>query len=225
MLTINVFTIFPERFKDFLEFTFIKKAIELKKVQFNFINIRDFAEDKHRQVDDIPYGGGSGMVMKVDVLYKALTSVTNTDFVYLTPAGKLFDQNMAKDFSTKQSLSFVCGSYEGIDERIYELVPGERVSIGSFVTNSGELPAMTIIESIVRLLSGVLGNEASLDEESFSHGLLEYPHYTRPDDFMGLKVPDVLKSGNHGEIGEWRREQSIALTEEYRRDLLGDDKC
>jgi len=201
----------------------IKRAKEKKVVKINLINLRDFADDKHKTVDDTPYGGGAGMVLKVDVIDKAINSIVGNNrkeykVILMTPQGKRYDQPKAEELSKQKKLIFICGHYEGFDERIREHLVDEQISLGDFVLSGGEIPAMAIVDSIVRLIPGALGKNESSEEESFSlkdekgNLLLEYPHYTRPVEYKGWKVPDVLQSGNHAKISNWRLEQAKKRT-------------
>lgn len=202
-----------------------KKAMELGKVQYHITNFRDFSTDKHQAVDDYPYGGGAGMVLKPEPIFHAvehIESVTNSSprVILLCPQGERYTQKKAEQLAREEHLLFICGHYEGYDERIRENLVTDEISIGDFVLTGGELAAMVVVDSIVRLLPGVLGNEDSPVLDSFSTGLLEHPHYTRPAEFRGMRVPDVLLSGNHKLIDEWRRKQSLKRTLERRPDLL-----
>ena len=216
----DVLTLFPEMFEP-LKQSIIKRASEKKLIDINLVNIRDFSEDKHNKVDDTPYGGGAGMLMKPDVVDRAYNSVKseNAKVIYLTPQGKMLNQKIVKDLSKQEHLILLCGHYEGIDQRVLDKIVDEEISIGDYVLTGGELPAMVLIDSVSRYVEGVLSNE-STEEESFSNGLLEYPQYTRPEVFMGESVPPVLLSGHHGNIDKWRREQSILRTAKKRPDLL-----
>ena len=196
------------------------RGLEDGKWQLNLVNFRDFTTDVHHHVDDSPYGGGAGMVLQIMPIKKALDSVRNKGKVIITaPQGKTFNQKMAQEWSQAENLTFICGHYEGFDQRIYDLAD-EIVSIGDYVLTGGELPTMSMIDATVRLIPGILGNDASPVEESFAHGLLEYPQYTRPEDFEGKKVPEVLTSGNHQKIDEWRHKEALRATYLYRPDLL-----
>ena len=216
----DVLTLFPEMFEPLKE-SIIKRASEKDLVSINLINIRDFSEDKHKHVDDTPYGGGAGMLMKPDVVKKAVDSVKekSSKVIYLTPAGNVLNQNKVKELSGLDHLILLCGHYEGIDQRVIDKVVDEEISIGDYVLTGGELPAMVLIDSVSRYVSGVL-SEGSTEEESFSDGLLEYPQYTRPEVFEGEKVPDVLISGHHENIRKWRREKSLEITYKKRPELL-----
>jgi len=222
----EILTLFPEMFDSYLATSILGRAIAQGNIQVRCHNIRDFTTDKHRMTDDAPYGGGSGMVMKPEPLVRGLEAVQGTDetrarVILLSPQGRLFDQKLARELSRLPRLIMVCGKYEGVDERVRVLAVDEEISIGDYILTGGELAAMVILEATARLLPGVLGDEASTQEESFAEGLLEYPHYTRPREFMGCQVPDVLLSGNHQEIAAWRRRKAIEGTFEKRPDLLG----
>ncbi|WP_084675123.1 tRNA (guanosine(37)-N1)-methyltransferase TrmD [Hippea jasoniae] len=214
-MEIFVLSIFPEMFDCVFNQSIIKRAQQKGIVQIEAINIRDFALDKHRTTDDYPYGGGAGMVMKPEPIYRAMDYVksknSNTHTILLTPAGKIFNQQKAKELAKKSSLAIICGRYEGFDERVRYLAD-EEISLGRFVLSGGEIAAMAIVDAVVRLLEGVLGNPDSLKEETFEDGLVEYPQYTRPRVFRGMSVPDILLSGNHKKIKEWRMQQSKLRT-------------
>lgn len=225
-MRIDVLTLFPEMFHGVLNESILKRAQEMGIVQVKLINFREYATDKHRTVDDYPYGGGAGMVLKPEPIFRAVehikeTAVAKPRIIILTPQGKRYTQQQAEELAKEDHLVLICGHYEGFDERILTLADNE-ISIGDYVLTGGELGAMVIIDSVVRLLPGVLGNEASPEEESFSTGLLEHPHYTRPREFRGMKVPDVLLSGNHQKINEWRRKEALRRTWIRRPDLLED---
>ena len=216
----DVLTLFPEMFEP-LKQSIIKRAVEKNLIDINLINIRDFSEDKHNKVDDTPYGGGAGMLMKPDVVDRAYNSVKseNAKVIYLTPQGKTLNQKIVKDLSKREHLILLCGHYEGIDQRVLDKIVDEEISIGDYVLTGGELPAMVLIDSVSRYVEGVLSNE-STEEESFSNGLLEYPQYTRPEIFDNVKVPDVLISGHHENIRKWRRERSLENTFKKRPEML-----
>ena len=217
----NVLTLFPEMFEPIKE-SILKKAQENKVIEINLINIRDFSKNKHKKVDDYPYGGGAGMLIRPDVVYDAYQSIENKDtakVIYLSPQGKVLTQNKVKELSKHENLILLCGHYEGIDERVLEEIVDEEISIGDYVLTGGEIPAMVLIDSVSRFVEGVI-NEESTNEESFSNGLLEYPQYTRPEIFLNKKVPDVLLSGHHSNIENWRKEQSIKNTKNKRPELL-----
>ena len=221
----DVLTLFPEMF-NILNESIIGRAKEKGLINVNLINIRDFSKNKHKKVDDTPYGGGAGMVIQPDVVYDAYKSViTNneksekTRVIYMSPQGKKLDQKKVEELSKQEHLILLCGHYEGIDQRVLDNIVDEEISIGDYVLTGGELPAMVLIDSVSRYVEGVL-KDGSTTEESFSQGLLEYPQYTRPEVFEGQQVPEVLRSGNHQMIDKWRREQSLKRTLEKRPDLL-----
>ena len=217
----DILTLFPEMFKA-LDESIIGKAKEKKLIEINLINIRDFSKDKHKKVDDTPYGGGAGMVMMPDVVYDAYSSIKDREdakVIYLSPQGKKLNQKEVKDLSKENHLILLCGHYEGIDQRVLDEIVDEEISIGDYVLTGGELPAMVLIDSVSRYVRGVL-NEESVEEESFSNNLLEYPQYTRPEEFRGKKVPEVLISGHHENIKRWREEKALEVTEKKRPDLL-----
>jgi tRNA (guanine37-N1)-methyltransferase len=218
---IHVLTLFPELIEPYFLCSIMKRAVEKEIIEYSIVNIRDFAFDKHKNCDDYPYGGGAGMVMKPEPLAGALDRVNavNLRTIFPTPSGKLFDQNFASSLTTEKELVFICGRYEGIDQRIIDLYVDDEVSIGDYVLSSGEIAALTIIDSVYRLLDGVISAE-SLDEESFVDGVLEYPQYTRPEVFREQRVPDVLMSGHHERIRSWRREKSLRKTALTRPELL-----
>lgn len=224
MMRIYILTLFPEFFRGPLDVSILKRAQEKELVQFDLVNIRDFSRDKHRKVDDYPYGGGCGMVMKPEPIFEAVKSVQSGSsprprIILLTPQGKTFDHDFALELSQERELVLICGHYEGIDERVRTLVTDE-VSIGDFVLTGGEIPALAIVDATVRLIPGVLGSSHSPLDESFSEGLLEYPQYTRPEVYRDMKVPEVLLSGNHREIARFRRRQALIRTFEKRPDLI-----
>ena len=222
-MKIDILTLFPEMFAP-LRSSLIGKAVEGNLVDINVVDIREFSLDKHKKTDDYPFGGGDGMVMTPQPLYDAIMSVKRDDsyVVYMSPKGNPLKQNKVKVLSKINHLVLVCGHYEGIDERIITLCVNEQISIGDFVLTGGEIPAMALVDAICRYIPNVLHNENSTEDESFSDGLLEYPQYTRPREFMGLTVPEVLLNGNHKEIEKWRAEQKIIETKKYRPDLLED---
>ena len=216
----DVLTLFPEMF-EILNQSIIGKAVEKELININLINIRDFSKDKHKKVDDTPYGGGAGMVIKPDVVYDAYQSVQDkyAKVVYMSPQGKTLEQNMVEKLSKENHLIILCGHYEGIDQRVLDKIVDEEISIGDYVLTGGEIPAMVLIDSVSRYVEGVL-KEDSIKEESFSNGLLEYPQYTRPEVFEGMKVPEVLLSGHHENIEKWRKEKSLEITKKKRPDIL-----
>ncbi len=223
-MRIDVLTVLPGLFDCFLREGVIGRAVKSKKVNVNVVNIRDYALDKHRVVDDVPYGGGPGMVLKPEPIFRAydeLTKEGEKPFVILTePWGEVFNQDMALELSKKGRLMIICGRYEGVDERVKSIVDRE-VSIGDYVLTGGELPAMVIMDAVIRLIPGVLGNRESLSADSFmDRGLLGYPNYTRPSEFRGMKVPDVLLSGHHRRIELWRKKQSLKRTLERKPELI-----
>lgn len=221
----DILTIFPDFFESPLKQSILGKAIEKGLVEIGVHNIRDFALDKHKTTDDSPYGGGDGMVMKAEPIVMAVESVKagfNPDakVILTTPQGKKFNQQLAVEFAASNGFVIICGRYEGVDERVKELVVDMEVSVGDYVLSGGEAPAMIIIDAVSRLVPGVLGSDKSAADDSFSCGLLEYPQYTRPESFRGLNVPEILLSGNHQEIKTWRRQESIKRTMEKRPDIL-----
>lgn len=222
-MVIDILTLFPEMYDGFLNFSIIKRAIKEGQVVVNVHNIRDYSPFKNKQVDDYPYGGGAGMVLMCEPIFNAIESLRTKDsyVIMMTPAGKLYKQAMAKEFSNYKHLIILCGHYEGFDERIKTIVDME-LSIGDYVLTGGEVPSMVVADSIIRLIPGVINSE-SLDSESFNNNLLDYPTYTKPYDFRGMTVPDVLLSGHHANIKKYREEQQIKLTKERREDLLGAD--
>ncbi|MGV3489633.1 MAG: tRNA (guanosine(37)-N1)-methyltransferase TrmD [Tuberibacillus sp.] len=224
-MKIDILSLFPEMFSGVFHESILKKASERELVSFRVTNFREFADNKHRKVDDYPYGGGAGMVLMPQPLFDAIDhvkeqSTSKPRVILMTPQGERFNQKKAEELAQEDHLIFVCGHYEGYDERIREHLVTDEISIGDFVLTGGELAAMVIVDSVVRLLPGVLGNETSPVSDSFSTGLLEHPQYTRPADFRGMKVPDVLLSGNHALIEEWRKKESLRRTLERRPDLL-----
>ncbi|MDD4113821.1 MAG: tRNA (guanosine(37)-N1)-methyltransferase TrmD [Herbinix sp.] len=233
-MNFHVLTLFPEMIENAINTSITGRAIDSGLISVNAVNIRDYSEDKHNRVDDYPYGGGAGMVIQAEPVYKAYGYLVNhiklskddhSEFkkprvIYVTPQGDVFNQNMATELSMEEDLIFLCGHYEGIDERVLEMIVTDNISIGDYVLTGGELPAMVMIDAIARLVPGVLSNEASSEFESFKDNLLEYPQYTRPEVFMGRKVPEVLLSGHHANIETYRRRQAIARTYERRPDML-----
>ena len=220
----DVLTLFPEMF-DSIKQSIIGRAVEKDFIEINLINMRDFSKDKHKKVDDTVYGGGAGMLIKPDIVWDAYESIKSekSKVVYLSPQGKVLNQSIVERLSKEEHLILLCGHYEGIDERVIDKIVDEEISIGDYVLTGGELPAMVLIDSVSRYVDGVLSND-SINEESFSNGLLEYPQYTRPENFLGVKVPDVLQSGHHKNIEEWRRKESIKVTLKKRPDLLNKAK-
>lgn len=217
-MKINILTLFPEFFDSFKEHSIIKRAVEREQVEINIVNIRDFAEGKHKQCDDMPFGGGAGMVMKPDPILRALESVAGK-VIYTSPQGERFNQNLAVELANLDEITIIAGHYEGIDERVIEKAVDMEISLGDFVLTGGELPAMVISDAIIRLVPGVIKKE-SYENDSFFNGLLDYPHYTRPPEIDGMAVPEVLLSGHHKNIDEWRLKQSLKRTYVRRPDLL-----
>lgn len=220
----HILTLFPKMVMDGLNTSIIGRAIDAGLLEINAVNIRDYSTNKHMKIDDYPYGGGAGLVMQPEPVYRAYKDLTKNmkkkpRVVYLTPQGTTFHQEMAKELAKEEELVFLCGHYEGIDERVLEEIVTDYVSIGDYVLTGGELPAMVMIDSISRLVPGVLHNDDSAGDESFENGLLEYPQYTRPPVFLDKEVPEVLLSGHHENIRKWRHEQSVKRTKERRPDL------
>jgi tRNA (guanine37-N1)-methyltransferase len=220
----DILTIFPEIFRSFLSESLIKKALDKGLLQVRIWNLRDFTEDRHRTTDDYPYGGGAGMVMKAEPIFRAVEEIKSqspeAQSVLLTPQGERFQQGLAKELSGQKHWILICGRYEGLDERVRQGLVDREISIGDYILNGGEIPALVFMEVISRYVPGFLGSEQSVEEESFSDGLLEYPQYTRPPSFRGMEVPEVLLSGNHAEIKRWRRRESLKRTYLRRPDLL-----
>jgi len=226
-MKIDILTLFPEMFDGVLNQSILKKAQEKNIVHFNLVNFRDYSEDKHKKVDDYPYGGGAGMVLSPQPIFSAVEALTDHSnqarIVLMCPQGEQFNQQKAQELATEKHLIFICGHYEGYDERIRTHLVTDELSIGDYILTGGELASMVVIDSVTRLLPRVLGNEESSQHDSFSTGLLEYPQYTRPSDFRGLKVPDVLLSGDHGRIESWRKSEALKRTKERRPDLLSEE--
>ena len=216
----DILTLFPEMFEG-IKYSIIGKALEKELIDINIVNIRDFSKDKHKKVDDTPYGGGAGMVLKPDVVYDAYSFVKsdNAKVIYLSPKGKTLNQEKVKELANEKHIILLCGHYEGIDQRVLDEIVDEEISIGDYVLTGGEIPAMVLIDSVSRYVDGVITKE-SVEEESFSNGLLEYPQYTRPEIFLDKKVPEVLLSGHHENIKKWREEKSLKITKQNRPDLL-----
>jgi len=219
---IEVITIFPGMLKGFLEESMLKRAVNLGLVEFRTVNLRDFTHDVHRTTDDRPFGGGPGMVMKPEPIFEAVESVRlpESRVVLTTPQGRRFDQAYAGELASAKHLVFICGHYEGVDERVRQELVTDEISIGDYILTNGVLAAAVMVDAAVRLMPGVVGGEGAVENDSFSDGLLEYPQYTRPADYRGLKVPDVLVSGNHAAIAKWRQEQAMERTRQRRPDLL-----
>lgn len=223
-MNFHILTLFPEMFDGVLHSSMLGRAEEKGILKFNLINIRDFSGNKHNRVDDAPYGGGRGMVMQAPPVYDAYESIASClpekpYVIYMSPKGTVFNQQKAIELSQKENLVILCGHYEGIDQRVLDEIVDEEISIGDYVLTGGEIPAMTVIDSVSRMIDGVLSNEDSFTDESHYDGLLEYPHYTRPPEFHGQKVPDVLLSGDHAKIAAWRRRESLLITKAKRPDM------
>lgn len=218
-------TLFPDIFNSYMNESIMKRAVDKGSIEVYIYNIRDFSKYKHKKVDDYPFGGGAGMLMTPQPIYDTYMHIVNTHdiknprVIYLTPKGKVHSQEIAQDMSISDDIILLCGHYEGIDQRIIDLIVTDEISIGDYVLTGGELPALILIDSISRLIPGVLSQNESFEEESFKDNLLEYPHYTRPREFMGMKVPDILLSGNHKKIEQWRYDESVKVTKERRPDL------
>jgi len=230
-MKIHILSLFPEMFEGVLNSSILKKAREKNIVSVDVINFREFSTDKHKSVDDYPYGGGNGMILKPEPVFAAVESINgyqNARIIMLTPQGERYTQKKAEELKKENHLIFICGHYEGFDERIRQSLVTDELSIGDYVLTGGELASMVAIDSIIRLLPGVLGNDESVYTDSFSNGLLEYPQYTRPKEFRGLKVPEILISGHHKNIEEWRRKEALKRTLQRRSDLINvnemDDK-
>ncbi len=224
-MKIDILTLFPEMFAPLKE-SIIGRAVEKDKIQINIYDIRDYTENKHKKCDDYPFGGGAGMVMTAQPIASLIDAIDlehKAYRIYMSPRGTTFTQKKVKSLIEYEHIILLCGHYEGIDQRVIDLYIDEEISIGDYVLTGGELPAMVVTDALARYVDGVISQD-SLSEESFSNGLLEYPQYTRPQVFKGVKVPDVLLSGNHGEVDKWRKEQSVLYTKKYRPDLLNDKK-
>ena len=220
----EVFTLLPEVFPPYLESSILQRAREHGLIEVRLHNIRDWARDKHHTTDDMPYGGGGGMVMKPEPVFEAVESILGRDsglpIILLTPQGRVFSQTVARELSAHERIALICGRYEGVDERIRTNLVTDEISIGDYVLTGGELPALIVIDAVTRLLPGALGDPTGADDDSHASGLLEYPHYTRPPEFRGEGVPEILLSGDHAKIEKWRREQSLLRTLQRRPDLL-----
>lgn len=220
-MRIDILTLFPEMFTP-LQTSIIGRAVNSGKLQINVVDIRDYTLDKHKKCDDAPFGGGAGMVMMPQPIASAIEAVDpdhQSKRIYLSPKGRVFKQNVVLEYSKCDRLLLLCGHYEGVDQRVIDLFIDEELSIGDFVLTGGEIPAMAVVDAVARYVDGVI-NEQSLSQESFASGMLEYPHYTRPQEFMGLKVPEVLTSGNHGKVDEWREQMSKKITAKNRPDMM-----
>lgn len=225
MIKFDVLTLFPEMFEAVLGGSITGRARNAGLIEMNFINIRDYSKDKHRNTDDYPYSGGGGMLMTPQPIYDAYMSVAEGKIekphtVFLSPQGKVFDQKKAIELSKKDHIVFLCGHYEGVDQRVLDMIVDEEISIGDFVLTGGEIPAMAVIDSVSRMVPGVLANEGSYTNESHFSGLLEHPQYTHPQEFMGVKIPEILVSGHHKNIEKWKREQALLATLKKRPDML-----
>ncbi len=221
----DIITIFPEIFKSYLGESILKRAIQKGLLDVKIHNLRDFSQDKHKTVDDYPYGGGPGMVMKIEPIYNAIQFIKSDGIgrfnVLLSPQGRIYNQRVAESFLSKNlRILLICGRYEGIDERVVEHLTDDEISVGDYILTGGELAALVIIDSITRLIPGVLGDDESVKEDSFTCGIFDYPHYTRPPEFKGIKVPDILLSGNHQEIKKWRKKEALKKTFIKRPDLI-----
>jgi tRNA (guanine37-N1)-methyltransferase len=232
-MRIDVLTIFPEFFREVFDFGIIRRAKLAEIVEINVHDLREFTTDKHRKVDDRPFGGGDGMVLKPEPIFRAIENLVGTTerenyplrtrVVLLTPQGRVFKQPVAKEFAEETDhIILICGRYEGVDERVNEALVTDEISIGDYVLSGGEPAAVVLVDAIVRLLPNALGSETSAENDSFSSGLLDFPHYTQPRDFRGMQVPDILLSGNHAEIEKWRKEKALEKTRKVRKDLLED---
>jgi tRNA (guanine37-N1)-methyltransferase len=224
-LRFDVFTVLPEVMQAYLSASILGKAQEAGQIEIVLHNLRDYTSDRHRTTDDEPYGGGGGMIMKPEPVFKAVESVLgdqleDTPVILLTPQGQVFNQDRARKYSQHKRVALLCGRYEGVDERIREHLVTDEISIGDYVLTGGELPAMVFIDAVARLLPGVLGDEQATEKDSHAQGILEHPHYTRPADFRGWEVPEVLRSGDHARIEAWRRTMSLRRTQQRRPDLL-----
>jgi tRNA (guanine37-N1)-methyltransferase len=220
----DIITIFPEIFRGVFEFGIIRRAVEAGLIEINLHDLRDYTFDRHHQVDDRPFGGGAGMVMKPEPLFRAIEAITHANesatVVMLSPQGRLFTQAAAEELANRERVVMICGRYEGVDERVIEEMTDDELSIGDVVLSGGEIPAMVVVDAVTRLIPGALGCSESAERDSFADGWLDYPHYTRPAEYRGLKVPDVLMSGHHGEIEKWRRRKALEKTLRQRPDLI-----
>ena len=223
MMKFTVLTLFPEQVEAAFSHSIMKRAMEDGKIELNCINIRDYTKDPHGHVDDAPLGGGAGMLMQAEPIYEAFSELEKKDaptkVIYCSPRGRIFSQKIAEELAEERHIAFLCGHYEGVDQRALELLNAEELSLGDYVLSGGELACAIMMDAISRVREGVLNKKESYEEESFSNGLLEYPQYTRPREYKGLTVPDVLLSGDHKKIAAWRHEESLKLTEEVRPDL------
>lgn len=225
MIRFDVLTLFPDMFRSVLGDSIINRAAQKGILEFNFIDIRDYTKNKHRKVDDYPYSGGGGMLMAAQPVFDAYQSIVkDLDYkpltVYMSPQGKVFNQQKAIELSKEKHIVILCGHYEGIDQRVLDMIVDAEISVGDFVLTGGEIPAMAVIDAVSRMIPGVLASESSYENESHYSGLLEYPQYTRPEEFMGIKIPEILISGHHAKIEEWKRQESLKNTYYKRPDLL-----
>ena len=229
-MTINFLSLFPEMFSCLIDNSIAKRAIESKLININLYNIRDYSVDKHKKVDDYPFGGGAGMVMAPRPIFDCFEDLTKKSKskravnIYMSPKGKRLDEKLVKKFIDFDEINILCGHYEGVDQRVIDELIDHEVSVGDYILTGGELAAMVLVDAVMRFVPGVLGNEDSPHDESFSNGLLEYPHYTRPADFKGLCVPEVLLSGHHKNIEEWRQKKAIEITKKLRPDMIARKK-
>lgn len=225
-MRIDILTLFPDMFRGAFDESIVKRAREKGAVEILLHNIRDYTHDRHRKADDRPFGGGPGMVLKPEPVFECIESIGAPpgSLIYLTPQGDRFSQTKAQELAQRERLVLLCGHYEEIDERIRTALVGEEISIGDYVLSNGEMPAMVVVDCVVRLIPGVLGDDESAQAESFTSGILDYPQYTRPAEFRGMKVPEILLSGNHQEIQKWRERKALERTENVRPDLLQGDK-
>ena len=225
-MRIDILTLFPEIFRGAFDESIVKRAREKGVVEIHLHNIRDYTHDRHRKADDRPFGGGPGMVLKPEPVFECVESIgaPARSLIYLTPQGQRFSQTKAEELSRRERLVLLCGHYEEIDERIRTVLVGEEISIGDYVLSNGEMPAMVVVDCVVRLIPGVLGDDESAQTESFTSGILDYPQYTRPAEFRGMKVPEILLSGNHQEIRKWRESKALERTQKVRPDLLQGDE-
>lgn len=225
-MRIDILTLFPEIFRGAFDESIVKRARERNLVEIHLHNIRDYTHDRHRKADDRPFGGGPGMVLKPEPVFECVESIGAPEgsLIYLTPQGQRFNQTKAEELSRRERLVLLCGHYEEIDERIRTVLVGEEISIGDYVLSNGEMPAMVVVDCVVRLIPGVLGDDESAQTESFTSGILDYPQYTRPAEFRGMKVPEILLSGNHQEIRNWRERKALERTQKVRPDLLQGDE-
>jgi len=225
-MRIDILTLFPEIFRGAFDESIVKRAREKGVVEIHLHNIRDYTHDRHRKADDRPFGGGPGMVLKPEPVFECVESIGASEgsLIYLTPQGQRFSQTKAEELSRRERLVLLCGHYEEIDERIRTVLVGEEISIGDYVLSNGEMPAMVVVDCVVRLIPGVLGDDESAQTESFTSGILDYPQYTRPAEFRGMKVPEILLSGNHQEIRKWREHKALERTQKVRPDLLQGDE-